>query len=129
MLGEEFAEQIERLKFGVQKSMLLKESFLVRQQLTVIIIISIIFKIKYVQWLTPSGFKSLLALIGTNGQGVGTSVFQQWSNNCKKHLPADHMEVFEKFVDNAYEVMEQGNSFFSFFFINILISLLNSCWS
>lgn len=58
--------------------------------------------------MTPSGFKSLLALIGTNGQGVGTSVFQQWSNNCKKNLPPDQMELFEQFVDNAYDAMEQG---------------------
>lgn len=49
-----------------------------------------------------------MALIGTNGQGVGTSVFQQWSNNCKKNLPSDQMELFEKFVDNAYEAMEEG---------------------
>lgn len=49
-----------------------------------------------------------MALIGTNGQGVGTSVFQQWSNNCKKNLPSDQMELFEQFVDNAYDVMEEG---------------------
>jgi len=50
-----------------------------------------------------------LALIGTNGQGVGTSAFQQWSNNCKKNLSSDQMKLFEQFVDNAYDVMEKGN--------------------
>lgn len=50
-------------------------------------------------------------MIGTNGQGVGTSVFQQWSNNCKKNLPSDQMELFDKFVDITYEAMEQGNYF------------------
>jgi len=66
------------------------------------------FKIKYFQWLTPSGFKSLLALIGTNGQGVGTSAFQQWSNNCKKYLPQYEKASFENFVDNTYIYMEEG---------------------
>jgi len=60
-----------------------------------------------------------LALIGTNGQGVGTSVFHQWTNNCKKHLSSDQIESFEQFVDNAYEAMEQGY----FFLIN------NSCFT
>lgn len=50
-----------------------------------------------------------MALIGTNGQGVGTSAFQQWSNNCKKNLSSDQMKLFEQFVDNAYDVMEKGN--------------------
>lgn len=63
--------------------------------------------------MTPSGFKSLLALIGTNGQGVGTSVFQQWSNKCKKHLSSSEMTLFDSFVGNAYEVMEKGNFFSS----------------
>lgn len=57
-----------------------------------------------------------MALIGTNGQGVGTSVFQQWSNNCKKNLPSDQMELFEQFVDKAYDVMEEG--IFYYFLIN-----------
>jgi len=61
-----------------------------------------------------------LALIGTNGQGVGTSVFQQWSNNCKKNLSPDQIMLFEQFVDNAYEVMEQGNLFIFFKIINFL---------
>ncbi|VVC40614.1 SET domain [Cinara cedri] len=86
MLGEKFIEQIEQLRFGVLKSMSVRESS---------------------QWLTPSGFKSLLALIGTNGQGVGTSIFQQWSNRCKKNLSSDEMLLFDNFVENAYEVMEQ----------------------
>lgn len=59
-----------------------------------------------------------MALIGTNGQGVGTSVFQQWSNNCKKNLSSDQILLFEQFVDNTYEVMEQGNLFIFFKIIN-----------
>ncbi|XP_026819908.1 SET and MYND domain-containing protein 5 [Rhopalosiphum maidis] len=86
MLGEKFVEQIEQLRFGVLKSIPVRESS---------------------QWLTPTGFKSLLALIGTNGQGVGTSVFHQWTNNCKKHLSSNQLELFEQFIDNTYEAMEQ----------------------
>jgi len=53
-----------------------------------------------------------LALVGTNGQGVGTSVFHQWANNCKKHLSPDQMELFEQFIDSAYNAMEQGYFFY-----------------
>lgn len=59
-----------------------------------------------------------MALIGTNGQGVGTSVFQQWSNICKNNLSSDQLKLFEQFVDNAYDVMEQGN--FVFILVNSL---------
>lgn len=78
-----------------------------------------------------------MALIGTNGQGVGTSVFQQWSNNCKKNLSSDQLELFEQFVDNAYDAMEQGTSYFDVclntpYATTIVICVffvLNSCWS
>lgn len=60
-----------------------------------------------------------MALIGTNGQGVGSSVFQQWSNNCKNNLPTDQLELFEQFVDHAYDAMEQGS------FIIIFILMIN----
>ncbi|XP_050420382.1 histone-lysine N-trimethyltransferase SMYD5 [Adelges cooleyi] len=87
MLGEKFAEQIEQLRYGVLKSLSVRETS---------------------HWLTPNGFKSLLALIGTNGQGVGTSAFQRWSNVCKKSLSPEQLENFEHFEDNAYNVMEQA---------------------
>lgn len=50
-----------------------------------------------------------MALVGTNGQGVGTSVFHQWAINCKKHLSPDQMEIFDQFIENAYDAMEEGN--------------------
>jgi len=52
-----------------------------------------------------------LALVGTNGQGVGTSVFHQWAINCKKHLSSDQMEIFDQFIENAYDAMEEGYFF------------------
>jgi len=52
-----------------------------------------------------------LALVGTNGQGVGTSVFHQWATNCKKHLTSDQMETFEQFIENTYVAMEEGYFF------------------
>ena len=30
-------------------------------------------------WYTPEGFRSLLALIGKNGQGIGTNAFNEWA--------------------------------------------------
>lgn len=38
-----------------------------------------------VRWfLTPDGFDSLLALVGRNGQGVGTSPLSQWVKTVEK---------------------------------------------
>jgi hypothetical protein len=59
------------------------------------------------QWLTPEGFRSLFALIGTNGQGIGTSSFSDWVKNCELlSLPDDEREQLNQFIDKLYSDMD-----------------------
>lgn len=63
----------------------------------------------YLQWFTPEGFKSLLALVGTNGQGIGTSPFARWVKNVNVlELPEDERIHVDKFIDRLYDDMEEG---------------------
>ena len=38
------------------------------------------------RFLTPDGFISLFALVGRNGQGIGTSPFATWSKRVEKDV-------------------------------------------
>ncbi|XP_050312961.1 histone-lysine N-trimethyltransferase SMYD5 [Anthonomus grandis grandis] len=58
------------------------------------------------QFLTPEGFRSLVALIGTNGQGVGSSPFSVWTSNIEKaNLDHEEKEKINSFIDKTYEQM------------------------
>ncbi|CAH0552889.1 unnamed protein product [Brassicogethes aeneus] len=60
------------------------------------------------QFLTMDGFQSLLALIGTNGQGVGTSPISQWFNKATNMgLPDAEQELLDKFIDKMYEDIDK----------------------
>ncbi|XP_008546011.1 histone-lysine N-trimethyltransferase SMYD5 [Microplitis demolitor] len=60
------------------------------------------------QWFTPEGFRSLLALVGTNGQGIGTSAFSRWVKNVSAlELPDDQRIQIDKFVDQIYDDMDE----------------------
>lgn len=62
------------------------------------------------QWFTPDGFRSLLALVGTNGQGIGTSAFSRWVKNVSAlDLPKDQRIYIDKLIDRIYDDMEEGN--------------------
>ncbi|XP_076250614.1 SET and MYND domain containing, class 5 isoform X1 [Rhynchophorus ferrugineus] len=57
-------------------------------------------------FLTPEGFQSLLALIGTNGQGVGTSPFSVWRDNVYKlNLSTQDKENIDNFIEKIYDDM------------------------
>nr|XP_023019628.1 SET and MYND domain-containing protein 5 [Leptinotarsa decemlineata] len=59
------------------------------------------------QFLTFEGFQSLLALIGTNGQGVGTSAISQWAANVENlPLSEEERKTFDLFLDNLYQQMD-----------------------
>uniref|UniRef100_A0A1Y1L0P8 SET domain-containing protein n=1 Tax=Photinus pyralis TaxID=7054 RepID=A0A1Y1L0P8_PHOPY len=80
------------------------------------------------QFLTLEGFQSLLALIGTNGQGVGTSAVSQWvTRSSELPLPDAEKQQLDNFIDKLYEDMDRvsGN------FLNnegvALFSLQSSC--
>lgn len=59
-------------------------------------------------WFTPEGFKSLLALVGTNGQGIGTSAFSRWVKNVSAlELPRVERIQVDKLIDRIYDEMEE----------------------
>lgn len=63
------------------------------------------------QWITPSGFLSLIALIGMNGQGIGTSSISEWVNNVSKlNLPEEEKNSIDNFITKLYEDFEKGNN-------------------
>ncbi|RZF33401.1 hypothetical protein LSTR_LSTR015362 [Laodelphax striatellus] len=58
------------------------------------------------QWLTLEGFSSLLAIVGANGQGVGTSVFSQWVDTVTSKPELDQAHL-DEFIKNIYDKMEE----------------------
>ncbi|XP_046622667.1 histone-lysine N-trimethyltransferase SMYD5 [Neodiprion virginianus] len=59
-------------------------------------------------WFTPDGFRSILALIGTNGQGIGTSAFSRWVRNVSAlELPMNKRMEVDKLIDRIYDDMEE----------------------
>lgn len=59
------------------------------------------------QFLTLDGFHALLALLGTNGQGVGTSALSQWvMKSSELELPQKEKEELNRFIDQLYEDMD-----------------------
>lgn len=65
------------------------------------------------QFLTLEAFYSLLALIGTNGQGVGTSPISQWvSRSTKLDLPEKEKEELDAFIDKLYEDIDAKSGSF-----------------
>ncbi|XP_074659216.1 protein-lysine N-trimethyltransferase SMYD5-like [Tubulanus polymorphus] len=92
LLGEKFQEQIEILR----------------------LMISELFYTDDVKDLfTPSGFRSVIALLGTNGQGIGTSALSVWEKNVDK-LPVTDAEKqqIESYLDKLYEDMDKESGCF-----------------
>ncbi|KAM4808576.1 protein-lysine N-trimethyltransferase SMYD5 [Rhinophrynus dorsalis] len=60
------------------------------------------------RWFTPEGFRSLFALVGTNGQGIGTSSLSQWVHACDVlELPAREREQLDALIDQLYKDIEK----------------------
>ncbi|XP_061109096.1 histone-lysine N-trimethyltransferase SMYD5 isoform X3 [Conger conger] len=60
------------------------------------------------QWFTPQGFLSLFSLVGTNGQGIGTSSLSQWVHGCDAlELPRQQREHLDAFIDQLYKDIER----------------------
>lgn len=56
---------------------------------------------------TPDTFKRLFALIGENGQGIGTSSFADWVKNATAlELTPDAKSALDEFIDACYEQLE-----------------------
>ncbi|XP_069350358.1 histone-lysine N-trimethyltransferase SMYD5 isoform X2 [Eulemur rufifrons] len=63
------------------------------------------------QWFTPDGFRSLFALVGTNGQGIGTSSLSQWVHACDAlELKPQDREQLDAFIDQLYKDIEAGHT-------------------
>ncbi|KAF6028317.1 SMYD5 [Bugula neritina] len=59
--------------------------------------------------MTEDGFNSLLAMIGTNGQGIGTSSLSVWVKNCDAlELPEEPRQQLEEFIDGLYQKIEEA---------------------
>ncbi|KAJ8888010.1 hypothetical protein PR048_007495 [Dryococelus australis] len=60
------------------------------------------------QWLTPDGFVSLLALVGTNAQGVGTSPLSMWVSRVAALplCPEDRANI-DTFIDGLYDTLHE----------------------
>ncbi|CAL1291107.1 unnamed protein product [Larinioides sclopetarius] len=59
-------------------------------------------------WFTADGFRSLIALVGTNGQGIGTSAFGVWVKNCDSlDLSPEEKEKLNVFIHDLYESIEK----------------------
>ncbi|XP_039607848.1 SET and MYND domain-containing protein 5 isoform X2 [Polypterus senegalus] len=60
------------------------------------------------RWFTPEGFRSLFALVGTNGQGIGTSSLSQWVHACDAlELQSQQREQLDSFIDQLYKDIEK----------------------
>ncbi|CAM4612350.1 unnamed protein product [Leuciscus chuanchicus] len=60
------------------------------------------------QWFSPEGFRSLFSLVGTNGQGIGTSSLSQWVHACDAlELPSQQREQLDAFIDQLYKDIDK----------------------
>lgn len=65
------------------------------------------------QWFTPGGLRSLFALIGMNGQGVGSSSLSVYVHNCDElDLEAEERQNLDQFIDQLYVEMEKESGAF-----------------
>ncbi|KAG0713036.1 SET and MYND domain-containing protein 5 [Chionoecetes opilio] len=87
LLGQEFQEQLESLRTLIEKS---------------------VWSSEVQQWLTPEGFRSLVALVGTNGQGIGTSPLSRWVRNCDNlDLSEEERKNLNHLIDDLYDQLEK----------------------
>ncbi|CAH3015610.1 unnamed protein product [Porites evermanni] len=88
LLGDKFKEQLDILR------MLLSNA---------------LFDEKLEQWFKPEGFQSLMALIGTNGQGIGTSSLSIYVSNLEdlSDTSEDERQALDIYIDQLYEEMDK----------------------
>ncbi|CAH0391452.1 unnamed protein product [Bemisia tabaci] len=60
------------------------------------------------QWLSPEGFLSLLSLIATNGQGVGSTAFGQWVKNVSNiQVAPEEKASIDNLIQLSYAQMDE----------------------
>ncbi|XP_002735533.1 protein-lysine N-trimethyltransferase SMYD5-like [Saccoglossus kowalevskii] len=79
-------------------------------------------------WFTSEGIRSLFALIGTNGQGVGTSSLSVYVHNCDAlDLNTDDRQRLDLFIDQLYVDIEKESGSFLNCEGSALYSLQSCC--
>ncbi|XP_067928201.1 histone-lysine N-trimethyltransferase SMYD5-like isoform X2 [Watersipora subatra] len=62
-------------------------------------------------WLTCDGFRSLFAMVGRNGQGIGTSSLEVWERNCNElDLPKALKDQLDEFISMMREEIRVADS-------------------
>ncbi|KAJ8723213.1 hypothetical protein PYW08_003125 [Mythimna loreyi] len=65
------------------------------------------------EFLTPEGFCTLMALVGTNGQGIGTSPLAMWVNSVLEvTMSDDEKQQLDLFIDKLYQYVEEESGSF-----------------
>ncbi|KAI5646084.1 SET domain-containing protein [Phthorimaea operculella] len=92
LLGEQFSDQLNTLR-----------------EMTSHVISS-----EHVQpFLTPEGFCTLMALVGTNGQGIGTSPLAMWVNAVTDlTMSDDEKHQLDLLIDRLYQYVEEESGTF-----------------
>lgn len=58
--------------------------------------------------MTPQALKTFFAIIGTNGQGIGTSPFAEWVKNVSDlKLSNDERIAVESLIDDMYQKLDE----------------------
>ncbi|EDV22754.1 uncharacterized protein TRIADDRAFT_28394 [Trichoplax adhaerens] len=92
LFGKQFVEQIEILRLEL---------------------INTLPSSKITEWYTPGGFRSLLAMIGTNGQGIASSSFSQYARNVDAaKFEKQEEDYINSFLDQLYADMNEESGDF-----------------
>ncbi|CAB0036575.1 unnamed protein product [Trichogramma brassicae] len=60
------------------------------------------------EWFTEEGFRNLMALIGTNGQGIGSSPLSKWTKNFEAlELPKNERKHIDEIIDKIYDDIDK----------------------
>uniref|UniRef100_UPI00358F9C9F histone-lysine N-trimethyltransferase SMYD5 isoform X2 n=1 Tax=Myxine glutinosa TaxID=7769 RepID=UPI00358F9C9F len=88
---------------------LLGDTFQANLELLRKLMLEVLYEEAVGKWFTPEGFRSLFALIGTNGQGIGTSALGAWGRACDECvLPPSERANLDKFIVQLYDSLHQN---------------------
>ncbi|GAB6024922.1 SET and MYND domain-containing protein 5 [Chamberlinius hualienensis] len=107
LLGEKFRDQMEQLRQLMMKALPCDEC---------------------AEWYTPHGFQSLVALVGTNAQGVGTSPLCHWVKNCEElEIDEEERNRLDDFINQLYQDIDEESGGFLNNEGSALYSLHSAC--